>query len=219
MSSTRNAEDYSSNSASYGRLAPVEAYTMNGRGYMRCICSCGKPKDVRMDHLRAGKVRSCGCLAREVTKVRSTTHGMAARGAARTPEYRAWSKMNSKCHNVNDDHYKDYGGRGITVHPSWRAPAGFLLFLNHIGRRPNSQYTVDRKNNDKGYCPGNVHWVTMKRQARNRRNTIMVRLGARTQALADWCDEKKMPRLLVYNRIYKLGWTPKKALAVKGDAR
>lgn len=34
--------------------------------YVRCRCDCGKSTAVRVDHLRSGKTRSCGCLGREM---------------------------------------------------------------------------------------------------------------------------------------------------------
>lgn len=35
-----------------------------GQWHCRCRCACGRQTTVRIDHLRGGKVRSCGCIAR-----------------------------------------------------------------------------------------------------------------------------------------------------------
>lgn len=34
--------------------------------YVRCQCDCGNSTAVRIDHLRRGKTRSCGCLQQEI---------------------------------------------------------------------------------------------------------------------------------------------------------
>lgn len=41
-----------------------------------CQCDCGKRTLVRSGPLRAGKSRSCGCIAAELTRERSARHGM-----------------------------------------------------------------------------------------------------------------------------------------------
>lgn len=43
----------------------------SGKVYWRCLCACGAQVDVRSRRLRDGTTRSCGCLARELTSVRS----------------------------------------------------------------------------------------------------------------------------------------------------
>ena len=48
-----------------GRWEVLERLSKNGRVYYHCICECGTIKDVRADHLRAGKTQSCGCLQKE----------------------------------------------------------------------------------------------------------------------------------------------------------
>lgn len=52
----------------FGRLVVVARAPGRGRGKGSrwvCMCSCGEPKIVGGGDLRAGRVRSCGCLRRE----------------------------------------------------------------------------------------------------------------------------------------------------------
>ena len=54
----------------FGRLTAirVEKTDTQKRGYWLCRCSCGKEKIVRRDGLLDGRVKSCGCLNRDVIR-------------------------------------------------------------------------------------------------------------------------------------------------------
>lgn len=84
-----------------------------------------------------------------------------------SPEYRSWQMMKNRCHNINARDYAYYGGRGITVCHKWRI--SFTAFLADIGRKPAPDYTLERRNTNKGYTPSNCYWATRETQARNRR--------------------------------------------------
>lgn len=88
-------------------------------------------------------------------------------GLSNTPEYKCWQQLKARCLNPNHRAYPDYGGRGITVHESWGDD--FMAFLEHVGQRPSPKHSLDRIDNDRGYEPGNVRWVTEGRQNTNRR--------------------------------------------------
>ena len=44
-----------------------EPYRVGSRWYVKCQCSCENHtiKDVRLDNLISGHIKSCGCLAKE----------------------------------------------------------------------------------------------------------------------------------------------------------
>jgi hypothetical protein len=52
----------------FGRLVVVELDKQMIRTFWKCLCDCGEYKTVRNDSLTGGKVRSCGCLHKEVAK-------------------------------------------------------------------------------------------------------------------------------------------------------
>lgn len=83
-------------------------------------------------------------------------------------EYRAWANAKARCYNINDRNYKYYGERGIKMHPDWLD--SFSAFMQHIGRKPSPELTLDRIDNNKGYEPGNVRWIDRKTQQSNRNN-------------------------------------------------
>lgn len=75
--------------------------------------------------------------------------------------------MRARCYRPTYEHYKDYGGRGITVCDQWRD--SFVTFYAHIGQKPSSKMSLDRIDNNGNYEPGNVRWATKSQQRRNQR--------------------------------------------------
>jgi hypothetical protein len=115
-------------------------------------------------------------------------HGMKRRGK-RTREYKAWNGIIQRCTNPNDARYKDYGGRGIKVCKRWRL--SFQSFFDDIGIIPPG-LTLERKENNKGYRPGNVIFATIQEQSRNKRNNVWLTARGKKQLQADWARELKI---------------------------
>lgn len=81
------------------------------------------------------------------------------------PEYKNWRSIKQRCANHNRDHADRYIGRGIDICREWKND--FWSFYNHVGKKPDNSYTIDRIDNDKGYEIGNVRWATKREQASN----------------------------------------------------
>ena len=94
-------------------------------------------------------------------------------GLADTPTHWAWSAMLQRCNNSNNPRWLAYGGRGIEVCNRWMT---FLNFLADMGVRPEgkrgkrSLYSVERRDNDGDYSPGNCYWGTVDDQKLNKRD-------------------------------------------------
>lgn len=194
----------------YGRWTVLAAAgsSKNGRRLFRCRCECGTEHAAQADHLKHGRSRSCGCLSREVTGKRATTHGHTV-GRRPIVEYTAWCAMIQRCTNSNRDDYKHYGGRGIKVCERWRK--SFAAFLADMGERPGPDYSLDRKENDGNYEPDNVRWATQAKQGRNRRSNKMVLYGGRRMPLVEACEIAGIKYDNVRTRL-RLGWTVERAL-------
>lgn len=103
-----------------------------------------------------------------------------------TPEYHIWQAMKQRCHNPRCEDYHNYGGRGIVVCEAWRND--FMAFRRYMGQRTNSDYTIDRKDPNGNYEPGNVRWATRAEQNRNKRGYFGGRLPTDTLVLNALCD-------------------------------
>ncbi len=89
-------------------------------------------------------------------------------GMSLTTEYSSWYTMIARCANKNNNDYKNYGGRGITVCKQWKN--SFMTFLGDMGPRPFSKAQIDRINNNDGYTPQNCYWATAAQNNQNKRN-------------------------------------------------
>jgi len=118
--------------------------------------------------------------------------------------------MLERCYNKQDIGYQNYGGRGIKVCDIWKE--SFFNFLEDMGERPSTDYSLDRMDNDGNYDPSNCKWSTIEEQANNRRNNIIVTIDGVTKSITQWCDELNLNRFTIYGRISKHGFTPEEAL-------
>ncbi len=176
-----------------------------------CQCDCGEIRINLGSLLRGKKVQGCGCLRRELfqTWLAKNSHGY-----SHTRIYNIWGNMLQRCTNPNNNRYKDYGGRGITVCDRWR---DFRHFLADMGEPTTNKHEIDRKNNDGNYEPSNCHWVTKRQSMLNRRCLVTVVYQGAEKPLLTWCEELGLPYKRVLARIQQLKWdveaaffTPKK---------
>ena len=150
----------------YTRLAVIcEMPSHNNKIMLKCKCLCGVVKVIQKGNLTTGDTKSCGCLRLANTLQRSTKHNHAHTGAI-SPEYHSWYNAKTRCYNAKIKAYSNYGGRGISMCASWRR--SFTKFLSDMGKRP-PHTSLDRKDNDGNYTPGNCRWATRQVQRLNQR--------------------------------------------------
>lgn len=157
------------------------SHFLGTRYYWDCRCDCGTEKKILSPSLKNGDSKSCGCHRDKLASERALTHGM-----TKTPEHSAWISMRSRCSNPKVPNFPNYGGRGIKVCERWDS---FELFLQDMGKKPSNSHSLDRKEVDGNYEPGNVRWATKQEQTDNRRCSKTIPMMGRNQSLAAWCRE------------------------------
>lgn len=140
------------------------------RHYAIYKCFCGKEFETRIDGVKNGKTKSCGCVRKEklslIFKEKYTIHGLRNHKL-----YKIYSNIIERCEREKHKSYKDYGGRGITICKDWRE--NFINFYNWATNNGyKSGLSIDRINNDGNYEPNNCRWTTKEVQARNTRKLI-----------------------------------------------
>lgn len=135
----------------------------------------------------------------------SVKHGMYG-----SSTYVSWRSMIARCCNSKHKAYRNYGGRGITVCERWRN--SFTDFLADMGERPEGT-TLDRKENNGNYEPGNCRWATPKEQTRNRRVSVRLRTKGKEVLLVDAADAIGVRPGTLRARLRR-GWSAHESLTI-----
>lgn len=142
-----------------GRLTVVgRPFVYNRASHAVCECECGRFVIVRGGNLGEAShcTKSCGCLYREkMSRGMNYRHGGGLRGSSLQGTWRA---MRARCNSPKHLHFRHYGGRGIRVCAEWEDFAVFKAWAMANGWKEG--LTIDRKENDGHYEPGNCQWLT-----------------------------------------------------------
>lgn len=198
----------------------VERRNSKGERMAEFICGfCGGHFECVTSIVKRKHTTSCGCQgSRNTLGERNFKHGLTKVGAKIISEFRSWTSMRRRCLAPSDDKYPDYGGRGIAICDRWMDEQnGFNNFFSDMGKKPSSEHTIDRKDNDGnyscGHCeqcvkngwPTNCRWATPTEQVRNRRLTLRITYKGVTKPAVQWCEELGLNYDMVKCRIRR-GW-------------
>lgn len=195
----------------FGQLSVISrlANDRNGKAMWLCRCTCGVTKPIRGVTMLRGEARSCGCMKAAISAATSTTHGRSG-----TRVYRIWAAMKTRCGNPNVWHYEQYGARGILVCDRWQS---FENFLADMGDPPTEKHTLDRKDNAKGYEPGNCRWASAKEQSANSRKPRVIEFGGCSMNISEWARHLGINQSSLHERLGK--WPIEQALSARKSHR
>ena len=193
----------------FGRFT-AQTSIPGSRPHWRCLCECGTIKDVYASELIRGKVRSCGCMAKDQLRKISNGNKRKYSRSNFKRERSSWENMIDRCHNEKSVGFKNYGAKGVYVCERWRD--SFENFLKDMGPRP-SEKTLDRIDPHQGYFPENCRWSTRKEQANNRKNNRLLTYKGKTQTISQWSDETGVKWHTIRTRL-NLGWPLEKVLSI-----
>lgn len=202
----------------FGRLTALEFRPVK-RGaktvvFWRCACDCGAEKEVRADHLKDGRSRSCGCLNVEQARERFSTHGKSSSSI-----YSRYRHMLRRCKDPRCPEFKWYGGSGVTVCARWDPDQGgsFENFYADMGDPPadGQRWELDKDikiPGNKVYGPEGCSWVTPLENSTGLRSNRLLTFQGRTQCVAEWAREYSIGSATLRRRIDVSGWSLERAL-------
>jgi len=141
-------------------LEEVERDKHNKRVW-KCLCECGKIKNITQDNLTTNKSKSCRDCSLTLRKSRPKKEDHRL--------YSIWKNMKSRCSNPNRACYSSYGGRGIRVCERWE---NFDLFVEDMYNSFQEGLSLDRENVNGNYCFENCRWANTEEQANNKRDSL-----------------------------------------------
>lgn len=174
----------------FGRL------TLTGRNYLKSMygqlrrfveadCICGTMGWYFFESLTKGETKSCGCLRKELTSKRRTTHGF-----RKHPLYIVYRGMKERCFNTHHISYQNYGKRGITVCDEWLDnPRSFFDWAIESGWQ--NGLDIDRRENNGNYEPGNCRFVPPIIGSKNRRSSRLITAFGETKCISEWAEDKR----------------------------
>lgn len=170
-----------------------------------CQCVCGN-EVVRIGsnlHNRPNRPgnASCGCAHGEALLEGRERLGLSHHGMSDTRPFRIWRGMRSRCLNVTDKDFPNYGGRGITVCKEWQS--SFENFWKDMSETYQDNLTLDRMNNEKGYSKENCRWATVQEQSNNTRLNVWIDTPDGKMTVSQAAIFYKIERVTLDARIFR----------------
>lgn len=178
-------------------------------------CLCGNKKKIRHYFVNHNKIKSCGCLQKEVVSIIKIKDNI-----KKHPLYGIWHQMKARCYNIKNISYKNYGAKGVTVCDEWRND--FLSFYNWAienGWQKGLQIDKDKKANALGinpiiYSPQYCSIVSRTDNNNAKKSTIIIEYDGYKMSIKEWELKLGFTKGRLYKRIYISGYSIKDAITL-----
>jgi hypothetical protein len=131
----------------FNRLIAINIVVIDKPGtHWLCQCKCGNKSIVSTKNLKAGAVKSCGCLLRD--NVLISNKQRSKHNDCNTSFYYIWRALRNRCDNIKSDSYKYYGKRGIAYDNSWIEYLKYKndMYFKYIYALKKYRKVLNRKN-------------------------------------------------------------------------
>lgn len=195
-------------------LPPAISAFGNKRRVAEWRCTCGMTFVASIGNVTSGQIKSCGCKKRIAVIKRCTKHGQSPM-AGGSRAYRFWQSMKERCLNPNSSSYPDYGARGIKMHAAWvNSFTAFYTWFKKEFRVDDvpGGLTMDRRENNGPYAPGNLRMVTMKVQNNNKRSNRIVEYRGDRMTLTQLAERFGIKRGTLWARLLIQGKTVEESI-------
>lgn len=179
-----------------------------------CKCDCGNYKEIFGSNLTRNHTTSCGCLAikKRSERMKKNNPGK-IHNLYHTRLHTIWTAMKQRCYSTSHIHYKNYGGRGITICEEWLDKEnGMLNFYNWaMANGYKENLTIDRIDVNGNYKPNNCRWITMQEQQNNKRNNYIIKYNNKEYTMTNLARKYNINPDRLSERL-RNGWDLEKAL-------
>ena len=198
----------------FGRLRALFPIHVVDRWFWACQCDCGSPfTTLKLTaSLRNGGTTSCGCSQKEVAKqniknviTKNITHGM-----SNTRLYNIYKGMKYRCYDKTSRNYPVYGGRGIYICEEWLSDIRvFVRWALENGY--SDSLTIDRKDTNGNYTPGNCRFVDYVIQANNKNSNHIITWKGEIHTATEWARILGAIPEAIHNRLSR-GWSVERTM-------
>ena len=112
--------------------------------------------------------------------------------------------MKKRCYDKNDKCYYLYGGKGIEIYQEWLDnPQLFSIWAMNNGYKLG--LTIERKDNNKDYCPSNCSFIPNSQQPLNTSRNRFIKYKGEILHLSEVARRENVSPEAIRKRI-KFGW-------------